>query len=620
MPKKSINKQKINKQKEDGEKPDKLKIFYIAILLFIPFLLYCNTLPGKFLNWDDDKLITKNIYIQKGLSWNTVKEVFTPGKQASYQPLRDLSYLIDFRLWGCEKPLPWHLHNIILYSIGGVFLFLFLIEILSLAFKKINHTERELLAFLITLVWLVHPIHSEAVAWISARKEVLSGLFFWVTFYFHLKNRFYLAFFFYLLALASKSSVIIFPVLAIFVDYLFNPQKQKRFFWVYIVYLGEVALLSLATMVTASSKGIIKSYFGGSLISAIFNMSAIFFRYLFILLLPVKLSIIYLIYDPENFLRPDRLVAFIGVILITALFIYLLKRPKYKWWCFILGWFLIGLLPVSNIIPLSTAMADRYLYLPSLAFALALITVLWQWQEGKKLFSWIIVILVAFYGWLTFDRNKVWLSDISLWQATAQYAPRSCDAHLNLGLSFFHSGNDEKALEEYKKAIKLSEPGDFQHYVAFYDMALVYFLEKDYNTAIKYLKYTLNEKPDYSKAHYFLAKCYYELGNYEEALKFALKIEQIKEADYFLYTENFYLLIGAIYQKLNKLDEAKGYYRKALDFNPKESAVYLNLGLLYLQEGKEKESKENFLTFLKMSPNAPQAENLRKFIKEKWGE
>jgi len=132
--------------------------------------IYANSLDGAFTNWDDDKLVLHNETIQS-LSTANLMAIFTPERAQSFQPIRDLSYAVDFALWG-ERPFGYHVVNTLLHAVGSCFLFLLLRIVLAQIRPGAPLCWRDRTALFVALMFAVHPVQVESVAWISSCKYI----------------------------------------------------------------------------------------------------------------------------------------------------------------------------------------------------------------------------------------------------------------------------------------------------------------------------------------------------------------------------------------------------------------------------------------------------------------
>jgi hypothetical protein len=167
---------------------DKLHKTY-GVCLLIAFLaggLYFNSLGNQFTNWDDG-MIYQNSLI-RNLNWATVQKIFAYEKANTYQPIRMLSYAIDYHFW-MLNPLGYHITNILFYILTCIIVFFTLRDLSAHLRERVSPDSHERVAILGSLVFAAHPVHVEAVTWLAARKEVLQGFFFFLAFYLYLKGR-----------------------------------------------------------------------------------------------------------------------------------------------------------------------------------------------------------------------------------------------------------------------------------------------------------------------------------------------------------------------------------------------------------------------------------------------
>jgi hypothetical protein len=194
--------------------------FWIITILIAVFvgILYFNSLGNQFTNWDDG-MIYGNPTIRH-LDWEGIKTIFTPQRANTYQPVRMLSYAVDYSLWKLN-PLGYHISNTLFYILTCIMVFLTLRGLSSYLRRGEASDSHYRVGLVGALLFAAHPVHVEAVAWLAARKEVLQGFFFFTAFYFYLRGRgeegrkrvvfLGLVLLTFLLAILSKSSAVVLP-------------------------------------------------------------------------------------------------------------------------------------------------------------------------------------------------------------------------------------------------------------------------------------------------------------------------------------------------------------------------------------------------------------------------
>lgn len=251
----------------------------VTLLFGLVFLLYLSSLRNEFTNWDD-QMIYDNPSI-RSLHWKNIIEIFTPKKASTYQPIRTLSYAVDYRFWELN-PLGYHLTNIFFYFLTCVTVFFSTHLLLKNILAWIPSIESYRIAFFASFLFAAHPVHVEAVTWLTARKEVLQGFFFFLSFFLYMRSgevqerkgkliytgSILLTF---LLSVLSKPSAVVLP--AIFLLYEVTRRggeirhfiRENRFFvMVAIVISLFFIFLLLKAMVQA---GQIKPFYGGTMSS-----------------------------------------------------------------------------------------------------------------------------------------------------------------------------------------------------------------------------------------------------------------------------------------------------------------------------------------------------------------
>jgi len=336
-------------------------LFSIVLIIILGFTVYGNSLNGKFI-WDDEFLIEKNKYIK---SWSSIPLIFSEdigrggGKEYSfYRPLQMTTYMIDYSLWKLN-PKGYHLTNILLHIFVALSIYWLMNIILN----------NNLLSLLTAVFYVIHPIHTEAVTYISGRADPLALLFMLLCFVFYIKNPpkgigvYLLMVLSYVLALLSRENSLILPVLLLLYCYSFKKKlKVKEFFS-----LVGIACIYVLFRVTVLKAMLTHEAHTTTLFQRLPGFFVAVTDYARLLFLPLKLHMEY-----GNVLFPwGNLKAILGVIILFALLLYAFKRRKDDNLVFFsISWFFVALLPVSNLYPINAYMAEHWLYVPSIGFFL----------------------------------------------------------------------------------------------------------------------------------------------------------------------------------------------------------------------------------------------------------
>jgi len=352
--------------------------------------------------------------------------------------------------------------------------------------------------------------------------------------------------------------------------------------------------------------GGVKPYRGGSFFNNLLISFYIFFYNIKLLILTVNYSAAYTIPISNPVLSLQTSI-FVGVTLIlVALSLWSLKKTKVLFFCFF--FFFVTLAPYLNIIPISTLLADRYIFISSLSYCFLLGIVFDQLYRHRmerfsanffKLLSIaIFLLLLAGYSCMTINQNKIWRNSYTLWTDAVEKYPDSNTANALMGVVYMDLGMDEKAAKYLEKAVQIL-PYDYQSrnnlgivygrleqpekalkelMTAIWlkpeddkikiNLSAFYLRQKEYKKAEEVLNYLLSKNPKDAQLHFRLGMVYKEAGQYEAAVSEILK--SMKMAPHII---NPYEELGNIYaSKLKDIDKAKYYYARGIEAVPKTKA------------------------------------------------
>jgi hypothetical protein len=398
-------------------------------------LLNLRTLQFQFVSWDDSHYVTDNPWI-RGFTGANLTHIFTQPWFVSYMPLQLVSYVLDYSLWGF-RPFGYHLQQIVLHALDAV-----------LAFELTRRLfGRFWLAALAGLLFAVHPTHVESVAWVSARKDVLSALFLIPAVLFYLRARgerslragpYAASVLFFTLAVLSKVNVVVMPLFLVLVDLaiLRRPRRDGRW-WMEVVG-SKVPFLAVGLAVS------VVNWIVEVKTTAAYARDPILY-----FVLKGRTAWDYLahltgvprlnpIYDtpPISADVLSILGSLAGLLFLPAL-VWLGFRRKNRVLTFGAGWMFVMLLP-AVFFPVPTYLADRYLYLASLGFCWLIAALLLEGGArvrpkalGTALVALATAGLAAFFAIGTDRYNRVWADSESLWSYTIQ-ASQDFRAYNNL--------------------------------------------------------------------------------------------------------------------------------------------------------------------------------------------
>ncbi|UCC94798.1 MAG: tetratricopeptide repeat protein [Candidatus Omnitrophota bacterium] len=569
-------------------KLDKNYIYFVLIII-VGFGVYCNSLGGPFI-WDDHHLVKNNVYIKR---WSNVPKIFAEdiaagaaGKFHYYRPLQIITYAFDYSFWRLNV-IGYHLTNILLH-IGAALLIYWLISLLF---------GDRILAFLTSIFFVIHPIHTEAVAYISGRADCLVAVFILLCCVFYIKYLeksnivFYLCMICcYMLALLSRENSLILPVILALYHYTFKKKiKLESFMSVvgltFIFILLRLTALKFLLPPASSSTTVIQRVPG--FFVALTN-------YLKLLFVPFSLHMEY-----ENtlfaFTAPK---AIVGIFLCLLLLIYAFKmRNKNRLIFFSISWFFVMLLPQSNLFyPLTAYMAEHWLYLASIGFFLILaktITYLYKNKNFKIPTIVITIVLSMFYFYVTMRQNIYWAKPTTLFERTVKYAPHSYVAYTALGLTYHAEGKRQDAISAFKKAIEIN-PNYAEPYL---NLGFLYIELGQTQEAIRSFKKAIENNPEYPEAYNNLGLVYHQIGKRKESV-----LLYKKAIDIFPYYARSYNNLGLIYEEEGNRNDAIASFRKAIEVDPDFSDAHNNLGVLLYKDGQKEEAAGLVKKAIKIDP------------------
>ena len=598
----------------------KFLLLTVSCILLLTILVYANSIENDFTNWDDPGLVIENLSI-RSLSVDNLIKMFTPKRGATFQPVRVLSYAIDYHFWELN-PVGYHLGNTILHGFAAILLYLALTSILKQirgeSFAESNRT----ISLITALLFAVHPVNVEAVAWVASRKYGLLAFFYFLSFYLFVKSsekkKRYIGYYslsvvIYVLALLSSPFSVTLPALLFLYDYcrsttinLFNTLKQRFYYYLPYGILSICHFLILLTVLSAGPNPGVKSHYAGNPLYTLFTMLRVVYDYLKTLLFPLWLNNRYL--DAVSFSFFEyKLIISLFLLLSIAIVIATQVRSRKRLILFCLGWFFITLLPVSNIIPISTKMADRYLYLPAvglfLLFSVGLnhMVEIWFVQKSKQiLIIFLVIPLVISLSYLSIQRNKIWANSQTLWEDSLSKAPNNHLAHLSLGEALHNQEKLEEAITHYLKALRLKP----SYAEAYNNLGHALSEQGKIQEAISHYNKAIQFRPHYADPHNNLGVALARQGKLEEATGHLN--EALRTRPEWLEAHNN---LGNALAARGMFDEAIASFSEALRLNPNHAETHNNLAVALVQQGRPAEAVKHYNEAIRLKPNSAEAHN-----------
>lgn len=608
---------------------DKKLVLKLSVLLFlVSFLLYANTLHHNYV-LDDAAVIKENVLTKGGIHSigkilsSSYREGYVNNDHGIYRPLTKVMFAIEWQI-APDKPFLGHLMNLIFYSLSCVLLFTVLLK-----FLKIN----VYILFFAALLFVVHPIHTEVVANIKSRDEIMSTLFLLLSLFsihkYLLEKKilfFVSALVCFFLALLSKESAIMFAAIVPLVIYFFTDATSKEnlktsafiavtafvYLFLHFKVMGTIGIPNIHP--TDNSILMATNYFQQKA-TAIFILG----KYLLLLFIPHPLSCDYS-FNTVPIVTSIANIGFLLAFLIHAgLLFYALKNLKSKQlFSFCILFYLISMSIASNIfMVIGTNMAERLLYFPSIPFCLAISLLIAKISKldfkklnpkfssilnSNKIVMLIFGVVLILFSIKTMARNKAWRDGVLLYETDLKTVPNS--SHLLL----FHADNltlkdslagksDEErkkrfaqAQIEIDKALNIYEQLPDAHNVA----GRIWYEYKKYDLALKEYSRAMYLNSGTASYHNNVATCYFSMGKYPEAVEEFKKSTELNplDADSFCNLGSAYGEIGQAALRNKNTEEATKYLNLAIDnfyqatvLNPKYKSAFQFLGLTYKSLG-----------------------------------
>lgn len=500
----------------------------IAILILcialLTIIVHAGVLRHGFVTWDDGLLVYRNPTVQE-FSPTTIKRAFTSYDPELYIPLTLVSYQIEHMIAG-QHPALYHVDNLLLHTANALLVF----WLVFLLFADVR------IACVAGVLFGIHPLHTEAVAWVSARKDLLSTFFFlasavaYCLYRKHDDRKSYIAsVVFFALSLLAKVTTLTLPVVFLLIDWYHGRTFDRRT-W---LEKAPYALLSIAFFGIAlggkaqniASLGILKTFLlaCGSIVFVLGK-----------LLWPLHLSVIYPFAGQISPLDPWFALSVVGVIgLIAAAY---LLRNSVRVVTFSIAFFLLTLAPTLATFNKAGEIyiaSDRYAYIPSIGVIALVAFALWKfWLQLASGRRWLLGIaavnLLLSLSLMSVLRTAVWADSETLYRDALEQYPDSASIRYNLGLEEERQGRFAEALADYRMAIAIRPDYADAHN----NIGVILLLDGKVDEAIVELQKAIAINPRHPKAHANLGEAYGKKGMYEEGLRearIALELEFGKE-------------------------------------------------------------------------------------------
>lgn len=549
------------------------RVCLCAALALLVAALYAPVRTYDFVNLDDNEYVTENTFVRSGLSVENVRWAFTAFHSGHWHPLTWLSLMLDCECFGLNAGAL-HLVNVLLHAGGTVLLFLWLQKASGACWRS---------AFAAAL-FALHPLRVESVAWVAARKDMLSGLFLMLTLWAYVayarresRWRYAWIVLWFALGLMAKPTLVIVPGALLLLDYwplnrlrghalssavTADASDQRSLLWLLAEKL-PLCVLAVATL----SRTLAAQQAAGAMVAGdqiplaarLGNALWSYARYLGGTIWPFDLAVFYPL-QPVGVARP--LCAALGLVLVTAVVYRARGRCPYL----LVGWlwFVVTLAPVSGLIQFGgQAMADRYTYIPHVGLLVAATWGLGDLLAGcsvpKALIAAGAALLLGAYAARSASQLRNWRDSVTLFEHALAVTTNNFMAHNNLGVAMQAMGRLDEAAAHYAEAVRLNPTWP----EAQNNVGIAYAWRGDYLEARAHFLQALRIRPGFAGAENNLATAWAYEGNWEAAILHYSRAVELDPG----YVDARYGLADAL-ERSGRLREAAAQYARVVEARP----------------------------------------------------
>lgn len=598
----------------------------LLLSVFVSFLYY-DTLNGPFA-FDDFRNISKNDALHiPDLSF---KSLYSAGfdSYAYRRPIANISFALNYYVH-TNNPLGYRVVNIGIHLLVGVLLYFFVNLTLNLAIFKGKYPLAQQIALFTALIWLLHPVATQSVAYIVQRMTSLATMFYLLSLVLYIQARLmqgvsrWLCFFGAILAgalaVGSKEIAATLICMIFLYEWFFFQDLSKAWLKRFIPIL-VVIFVGFAWLLWLQKPWNSYTHRPFDLLERLLTEMRVLMQYISLWFLPIpsRLNLDHDFIISKSLFNPITTLYSL-MSLLSILSIIILSARKHRLLAFCLLWFLGNLVIESTIMPLEIIFEHRT-YLPFIGLALLTVLLLYQYVERYYIALIILSVICALLSWGTYQRNKVWVDAQSLWSDVVLKSPNKSRGHNNLGMSYLAKDEYQAALSEFDISIRLNK----RNFRVYRNRAYVRTILEDYEGALA----DYNNSIDYFREDQ--AKAYYNRGNlrtrlkdykgaladYNKAIKQDVKSTQsynnratvkLHLRDYAAaildYSEAIKLSKASVSSYIGRGDaklmlgqktEAVDDYNQALKLSPKSANTYYKRGQAYLQLRNQQRYCEDF--------------------------
>jgi len=598
----------------------------VAVLTFVAFL---PVLQNGFVNWDDAVNFTENSGY-RGLGWNQLRWMFSSFSLGLYRPLTWVTLGFDYILWGMA-PAGYHLTSLLFHCVNALLFYFVALRLLRLSMPgTAAEITLRIAAFFAALLFSLHPLRVEAIAWASARGDVVAPAFFLlaVLCYLqaaaretdppHYRRWLIYSLLSYAASLLAKGSTIPLPLALLALDIYplgrlpartgkwFSSETQ-RVWWEKVLFLLLAIAAAVAAVIAKRESQVLygmEQY--GWLVRSAESFYGLAF-YLWKTIIPLSLSPLYQRSDHPD---PFHWIFWLSAGLVVAITISLIALRRRSPAGFT-TWIYYGVMvaPVLGIVQFGPqVVADRYSYLACLGWALlagAASIPLWSSKNQRNVGpltlnlarAGVAALLLAL-GVLSWRQTQFWRDSERLWRHAIAVDPNSSYAYVNLAAAMKTQGKTDEAIHYYGEALRLNPKLALAHQ----NLGELFFDQGDLDRAARSYRRVLEIDPKAVKGYQRLAAVMARQSRFAEAVTLYSKALQVDPNDASVHND-----LGNTWVSLGQFEKAAEHYRKAAELGSTRSEPYFNLGNLMVRQGNLEQAILYYQQALQIEPDYVQA-------------
>ena len=623
-------------------RPKNLRTIFVCLLLALGTLaLFWPVIHCDFVNYDDPDYASQNPMIQQGLTGQSIAWAFQKSFASNWHPLTWMSHMIDWQIYGV-KPGGHHLTNLI-FHIATTLLLFFVLKKMTDAFWR---------SALVAALFAIHPLHVESVAWISERKDVLSGFFAVLTIWAygryvemrageqvrkresgsstnrslsHFLTFYFLALIFFALGLMSKPMLVTLPCVLLLLDFWplkrmtndewpkTNPKtkapraarsasRTSNFTGLLVEKIPFFALTAVSCVVTyfAQHAEAMEHWDALPLGRRLANAVISYVRYVGKTLWPSDLSVFYSYPDAW----PEWQVIGAALLLMAVTVAIILSARARPWLAVGWFWFIGILVPVIGIVQVGIqSIADRYMYLPGIGLFLMLAWSLPELDRSRSRAKFFTIVSASFLvlagcALTTLAQLRHWQNSATLFQHALNVDRSNVVAHVMFAQTLDKDNKPDEAIAHYREALQI-KPGFPQMY---YNIGNVLVEQKKYAEAETNYAKALEMKPDYPEVHYNFGIVSEMQGKFAQAVEhYATALQGIPD------DATLRQYFGSALVRLGKFDQAIEQFDVSIKLKPDSPETHFYWGMALAAQKKKSEAAAHFNEALRLKPDYAEA-------------